>query len=290
MWTHHVARTSTPHEPFRDFRTAQWFWNHLRVRFPQALGAILMPNHLHLILPFNSVTSEIRDRAILTGLMGALSRRLEIQGLWQPLSEPKPIPDRFHLRRNLRYVALNPCRRSLCSDPLEWPWSTYRDLYGSSVDQWVSMSRIVQVLREKEMGFEDRFHSYVSSDPTVAIQGTSLPKAAFPRPLAEEGVLEILMAASAALRMPALDVRRKGELRLLFIHLARLHGWGKPAVLAEICGVSPRAIHMLMNKRPSPRGVKEAALCLGDRRLRRGVPDFFAKEEESGHRDGAYRT
>ena len=154
----------------------------------------------------------------------------------------------------------------------------------------MSMSRIVQVLGEKEMGFEGRFHSYVSSDPTVAIQGTSLPRAAVPKLLAEEAVLEILMASSAALRLPALDVRRKGELRLLFIHLARLHGWGKPAVLAEICGVTPRAIHMLMNKDPSPRGIKEATLCLGDRRLRRGVPDFFAKEEEISRRRRAYRS
>jgi len=273
MWKHWTARTSTPHEPFRDFETAQLFWNRLKGRFPDALGAMLMPNHFHLLLPFESTSSETRDRAVLTGLMGSLSSNLKMRKLWQPQSEPTSIPDRYHLRRNLRYVALNPCRKSLCKDPLEWPWSTYRDLFGSTVDQWVRPDRLARILGEKENGFENRFHNYVSSDPSVSITGTPAPKASRPKIFAEDGIIEILNATSAALRMPASCVRKPGHLRDLFIHLACEQGWRKPTVLAKICKVTPRSIQRIISTK-SPHGKQAAMLCLGDRRLR-DLPSFL---------------
>jgi hypothetical protein len=273
MWKHWTARTSTPLEPFRYFETAQWFWNHLHKKFPQALGAILMPNHLHLLLPFESATSENRDRAVLNGLMGSLSRIRKEPGLWQRQSEPTLIPDRYHLRRNVRYVALNPCRKSLCKDPLEWPWSTYRDLFGSTVDQWISAERLAHALDENKNTFESRFHNYVSSDPSVAITGTTVPKSALPKTFAEEGIIEILKSASAALRRPTTDIQHPGELRDLFIHLAHRHGWRKTQTLAELCNVTPRAIQIIVSKK-SPSGLAAATLCLGDRRLR-DLPSYL---------------
>jgi hypothetical protein len=282
MWKHWTARISTPLEPFRDFESARWFWNHLHQKFPQALGAILMPNHFHLLLPFESATSEVRDHAVLNGLMGSFSKVLKEPGLWQRQSEPKEISDRLHLRRNIRYVALNPCRRNLCKDPLEWPWSTYRDLFGSTVDQWIRPSRIAQILGEKEIGFANRFHDYVSSDPSVAVTGTSAPKASSPKVFAENGIIEILNATSAALRMPPERVRKPGIARDLFIHFASQQGWKKPAALAEICGITPRAINTIISRR-SPAGMHAAALCLGDRRLRE-LPAFLKHEEFSSKR------
>jgi REP element-mobilizing transposase RayT len=282
MWKHWTARTSTPLEPFRHFETAQWFWNHLQKKFPQALGAILMPNHLHLLLPFESTTSETRNHAILNGLMGSLSKVLQEPALWQRQSEPKLIPDRHHLRRNVRYVALNPCRKNLCKDPLEWPWSTYRDLFGSTVNQWVSSGRLAHTLGENKNTFESQFHNYVSSDPSVAITGTALSKASSPKNFSEVGIIEILNATSAALRMPPGRVRRPGIARDLFIHLACQQGWKKPASLAEICGITPRAINTIISRR-SPDGIRAAALCLGDRRLRE-LPTFLKHEEFSSKR------
>jgi hypothetical protein len=282
MWKRWTARTSTPLEPFRDFETARWLWTHLHQKFPEALGAILMPNHFHLLLPFESTTSETRDHAVLNGLMGSLSKMLQTPGLWQRQSEPRVIPDRHHLRRNVRYLALNPCRKSLCKDPLEWPWSTYRDLFGSTVDQWARPDRLARILGEKENGFANRFHDYVSSDPSVAVTGTPAPKPSIPKSLAEDGIIEILNAASAALRTPASFVGEPGHLRDLFVHLACEQGWRKPILLAKICGVTPRSIQRIISTK-SPQGMQAAMLCLGDRRLRE-IPAFLRADEMSRKR------
>jgi hypothetical protein len=268
MWKHWAARVSTPYEPFRNFETAQWFWNHLQEKFPAAVSAMLMPNHLHLLLPFKSTTSEAQERTIITGLMGSLNKKVKMPGFWQPLSAPMQTPDSQYLSRTVRYIALNPCRRSLCADPLEWPCSTYRDLFGSTVNPWISSRKLAQILGDKENGFEKRFHKYVSSDPSVLITGTPPPnKAATPKTFAEEGIVEILKAASAALRSPLTDIRRSSDLRDLFIHLAYQQGWRKTAVLAEMCKVTPRTIQIIISKTP-PQGLDAAARCLGDHRLR----------------------
>jgi hypothetical protein len=49
MWNHWVARTVHPEAPFQDFDTARWMWTRLAECFPEAVSAVLMPNHIHLI-------------------------------------------------------------------------------------------------------------------------------------------------------------------------------------------------------------------------------------------------
>lgn len=226
-----------------------------------------MPNHFHLLMPFKSSASENHHRRIINGLTGSLSRKLKEPGLWQHQNPPSPISDRHHLRRTIRYVALNPCRKNLCKDPLEWPWSTYRDLFGSTVDPWTTAARIAHTLGENERGFESRIHLYVTSDPSVSLVGTPMPKASQSTTLAQEGILEILNAASAALHVQPPKIKSEGQLRSLFIHLACRQGWKNTSLLAELCGITPRAVRFILSKAPSE-GLGAAAFCLGDQRLR----------------------
>ena len=51
---------------------------------------------------------------------GDLSRR---PGL--PPYHSEPVVRDEHLLEVGRYIALNPVRAGLCTDPCEWPWSTY---------------------------------------------------------------------------------------------------------------------------------------------------------------------
>jgi len=75
------------------------------------------------------------------------------------------------------------------------------------------------------------------------------------------------------------QVRQRGPLRNLFIHLAYRHGWRRPIFLATICGITPGAVHQALSK-GSPKGIEAADLCLGDTRLRpKGVIDFIEKTE-----------
>jgi hypothetical protein len=261
MWNHWAVRATTPHQPFLEVESAGWVWKHLREAFPGALAAVLMPNHLHLIL------RQEEDAAKLYGLLSAISRRFELPKLWQAISKPASIPDRHHLRRQVRYIALNPCRAKLCADPLEWPWSSYIDLMGASSDPWVTDFGLATILSETRRGFRGRFHAYVSGDPSVAVAGTAMPHASPPRHLPQEPLADILAAASAALRIPGAEVQKRGELRQLFIHLAWRQGWRKTGLLAQVCGVTPRAIRFMLAQTPAC-GLEAATLCLGDERLR----------------------
>ena len=284
MWNHWVARSTYPYEPFSDFQSSRWAWNLFKRLFPRALGATLMPNHFHLILPKDS---EAQDRNRLHGALGAISSRTGIPGLWQSMPSPAQIPDRHHLRRQLRYLALNPCRSSLCSDPLEWYWSTHRDVMGAVVNPWVNAPRLAQELGESKIEFPLRYHAYVSRDPSVAVQGTTAPRPSPSRLLAEEGIGEILIASAAALRSSTSDVQRTGNCRKLFVHMACRQGWRQPSLLSKICKVTPRAIQLILKQCP-PQGMVEAALCLGDQRLR--VPSQKEKKTGEGFRGSPIRN
>lgn len=266
MWSHWVVRASTPYQPFTDFEICRKTWDSLQKTFPQTLAAVLMPNHLHLILPTADNHKQTLSR--LGGVIGQISKGNGIRGYWQPIPPPSLIPDKFHLKRQIRYVALNPCRKELCHDPLEWYWSTYRELLGATLQGYPGVQSLAEVLGDSQPNFLDRFHAYVSGDPSVAIAGTIRPQPDHPQTYAYKSIDEILAAAAAALRLSAPSVRSKGPLRPLFVHLAYHHGWNyRTSLLAEICGVSSRAIRFIL-KKPAPHGMEAAHLCLSDERLR----------------------
>lgn len=260
MWNHWTVRTCTPYTPFNQFELASWTWRLLKDLFPNAISAVLMPNHLHLILPTGNHRSKIE------GVLAPISKRTQIQNLWQPIPPPTIIPDRHHLKRQIRYVALNPCRAKLCTDPLEWHWSTYRDVMGAAAFPWTTSSQLIQLLQEREKDFRVRFHAYVSGDPSVAVEGTTAPLAALSKSTPEESIIAILEAAAASLKLPASEVRRKALLRPMFIHLAWRQGWNNTKVISEICNVTPRSVQYIL-KQKTPHGMNAAALCLGDPRL-----------------------
>ena len=269
MWNHWVVRACTPLEPFKDFDSARLVWKRLNEVFPEMISAVVMMNHIHFILPGHMDSNEVLLK--LGGLMSGISKRKKLTKLWQPIPPPSLIPDRMHLRRHIRYVALNPCRKGLCADPLSWYWSTYREVMGASIARANAGSSLARILGELEKNFQVRFHAYVSGDPSVKVTGTVFPVSARPKLWAEESIGEILAASAGALRVFPSDVQKQGPLRSLFIHLAYRHGWRQPRLLSEICGVGLRAVHHTLNQTP-PSGLAVADLCLGDRRLRPQEP------------------
>jgi REP element-mobilizing transposase RayT len=263
IWNHWVIRASTPFEPFKSFEGGQYAWQQLQKIFPEMISAVLMPNHVHLILP---ITSNEVTHQKLSGFMGALSKKTGHKILWQKVPSPVSIPDRHHLRRQLRYVALNPCRKGLCRDPLEWYWSTYREIMGATVVRNQSFVEIAKILGEPKQDFRVRFHAYVSGDPSVSISGTPLPKRSLPKDIPEQSIGEILSAAAAALRVSRTELLHRTPLRRLFIHAAVRHGWKQNKILAHLCGTSLTSIQK-HRRLPFPPGVDAVDLCLGDKRL-----------------------
>jgi hypothetical protein len=259
MLVHVVAHTLHGQRPFRDATEGEWAWQRLREAFGDAIAACLMPDHLHLI------TEELAEMVRRLGaVLSGLSRRLGASHLWRPIPPPAPIPDVHHLRRQVRYVLLNPCRAKIVADPLSYPFSTHRGVIGAELDPWVSAERLARACRWRlEGGFESGFHAYVSGDPVVHPNGTPFPKPAPRRDVPVVPLGTVVAAARAASRWCSPAQKRR-----TIASLAMHQGWGDSERIAQAVGITEsgaRRILQRVREEPTP----EAALfCLGDARLR----------------------
>jgi len=223
-------------------------WTLLRRRWSLVLGACLMGNHLHVLV------EDVEPAIEAAWLLRALRRT----GGWPGVEvEAGPVLGRTKVRRHVRYIALNPCRARIASDPLEWLWSTHRELFGAVSEPWVDRSAILSLDRSVE-----RHHAYVSADPRVAVSGTAPPVSEPATSVSVHPLGTIARAAAVATRGGS--VERRGPTRDLFLHLARLHGWYRTRHLAQIVGVSRRAVTDTWNR---PVDVGPGLAVLGDRRL-----------------------
>jgi hypothetical protein len=247
-----------------DADVAPWFWQRLRNAFPVALAAILMPNHPHLI---TSAATPQAARLAMRSAIGALRRRAgpgaDIR--WEPVPLPTVIPNLAAARRQIRYVALNPARAGLVSEALSWTWSTHRDVVGAVQQPWVAQRRLATALGRSPNGFAERWHRYVTADPSTDVAGTAFPRPSASTDWAQQPLADVLAAAAACTRRHVADVRKRGVVRPIFIALAIDQGWRDTALLARVCGVTPAAVRLQLAR--SPPDLRAARLCLGDARL-----------------------
>jgi hypothetical protein len=265
QWIHLTARMSPAAPDLTRQECGAWLWARLRAAFPEAVAVTLMPDHPHVVL---ASAEPDADRQRLARVLGQLGRRFDVGGQASRVPPAEPIRDGSVLARQIRYVALNPCREGLAKCPLAWRWSTHRDVVGASVDPWVGESRLARVLGRSPRGFAAQHHAYVSGDPHVDIAGTSFPTPAAPTTMPTVGLRTIAEASTAALREHVGAIRTSRDARALFIALAHDHGWGFTARLAEVCGCSARTIQRWARSVDTP-ALHAARLCLGDARLRR---------------------
>ncbi len=201
---HLVARTVGGELLFRDWREAGVAWRAVLRACPGLTALVLMPNHLHLLHD-----SDVRLR-LAAALSGYTRWRDHHRGRpgprMAPLPPAEPLDSRQKVQRNVRYTHLNPCRAGLCRDPLAWPFSTHRDAPGLAARPVVDAHRDPAWL-----------HEYVSSDPTVHVQGTPLPV----EHVQVADPVQVLHAVSAACRTPLSELRRQGPARRLYLRAAR---------------------------------------------------------------------
>jgi hypothetical protein len=248
---------------------AAYVWAALRRGFPDALAAVLLPDHLHAIPETDAVgVGRQRLAAVLSGVTRHWRCDRRDRALEWRLAPSRALASiRDHLARDVRYLALNPCRAGLVRDPLEWLWSTHRDVVGAVADPWVTAERLAPALGRAVPGFVRAHHAFVSADHSVRVDGTPLPRPAVPTGWGASGLERICAAALAATRARAPDLGRRSEARRLLVRLAYRHGCGRPQLLALLCHTSRKAVSAL-REASLGRGVLEAAeLCLGDERL-----------------------
>ncbi len=261
-------QSMAPHRPWNDREICVQTWAVLRREFPKVFAAVLMPDHLHVAPPFGD-PGEVRAK--FARVQGELTRLVGGK-IWKTTSPPEPVQNLKHLTRLIRYLHLNPCRDSLCSDPIEWEWSTHRDYLGAVVDPWVQSDRILSSLGFVGPNRFRTFHAYVSGDPSVSIRGT-------PAPIVRSGgyffgLDELEVAAAIALRTSSDAFRFKGKSRALLLRSLSGEFLNSKAELARFFGVHRSALSFSgtvgkMDSLPESRLAQAIRVLLSDPRLMR---------------------
>ncbi len=259
---------------FEDAILAEWTFRAFE-RQPGFLFGFLMPNHPHLI---HRVRDPARAQVTFERILGHVSRKAGFgrKALWK-VAQPQVLPDRFRALRMLRYVAVNRCRAGLDRDPLEAPFSSYRDVVGARAEPAVTADRLAAAFGKRGRGFARWFHGYVSRDEQVRRDGTPFPERTPTSGELTVGLREIARAATVATRGQIGDLRRRTLTRRVFLGLAWDQGTRDARRLAQVAGISVRAVYDHL-RRARPEHVDAGARCLGDARL--SSPGFFTNGEE----------
>lgn len=242
MLYHFTLRTRFGQTPFLSDEFNSWTWKTLRSKFPKALAAVLMPDHLHLVVggEKEAITLQLKDYIRKTGRLNPVGR-----GYWDVPSARESIPNDKHLRRVIRYVHLNPCRSDFAKDPLYWKWSTHWDWVGAVADPWIGPNVRKSIFPHYS---PQSFHYYVSNDSHCQIGGTEWPTPVMASPKIPNSTPERLKWAIAnVLRLEASDIKRSRKARVLFTQTALKHGLRDRLVLSEVLDVAPQSVNRYYN-------------------------------------------
>jgi len=223
-WYHLVARTQHGLFPFWQRRFALPLWKRLQLEFRNnTLAAVIMPDHIHLLIE-SSRPDYHRQRLGFT--LGAYTRSFfPGKKLWQSCPQAEPIRDLQKLEATIRYIHLNPCRRSYTPNPWAWEFSTLWDHSGWSIalatDQkpWVSGTLIEYATSRSWQTWSDRQRDFVLMDPSVSVSDLT------PRhPLHELNDLEFKWLVNRSFKTDGGVLKKRDSARELWIRLiARYH-------------------------------------------------------------------
>jgi REP element-mobilizing transposase RayT len=91
----------------------------------------LLPNHVHLLLETPTPNLALGMRIVNGRFAQRFNRRYGRTGhVFEGPYHAELVARDAHFLETCRYIVLNPVRAGLCSDPAEWPWSSYRALVG----------------------------------------------------------------------------------------------------------------------------------------------------------------
>lgn len=243
---HFVVHTAPGRRLFHTWEEGCELWRRLAAAMSGLRAMCVMPDHVHVLHEGDvrralgdAMSGHARWMNAREGRSGALLRRSP---------PPSPVVGRDKLRRDIRYIHLNPCRARLVRDPLAWPLSTHLDAVGLAV------SPVLAAWPDPH-----GLHRYVSGDPTVHVDGTELPVP----PCGLVTLDGVLRAVSLATRTPGLEViERRGPARTLFVSCAKGLTGATGRQIASFAGVSVSTV-----KRAVPSTPAAIAALAVDRRV-----------------------
>lgn len=275
---HYVARVRAPEAPFWDRNKALWMWRRLRQEFPVVLSCTIMPNHLHILIP------EKPDEAVrLSYIIRAFS---QAQGLgrdaWEPVPPPKIIIGTIKLLYEIRYIILNPNRKSYVDDSLKWEFTIHRDLVGARVDPWCTFEEIRKWLGRYAGPDLAEFQRRMSVDLLAKPGGLPLPDPGHQVKIPHKPLADVLKAVILAAGAPSDPRSFTPWQRTLFAKLAYDQGWRGKNILAPILDVTPMTIWRDRNTKIPENWVQAGRKVLWNPRLLTPLRDWVHKDVRSG--------
>ncbi len=109
-------------------------WNHVQHSRPfQTIAAVVLPNHLHVVLtlPDGDGDYSTRVRLLKTGFTRRLptafksNDRKGQRGIWQKRYWEHAVRDDTDMGAYVDYIHFNPVKHGLVASPDDWPYSTW---------------------------------------------------------------------------------------------------------------------------------------------------------------------
>lgn len=254
-WYHFVAKTHPGLEPFWCRDLAVPLWLRLRRTFQQeCLAAVLMPNHIHLLI--RSARPSLHKRVLAHQLRAYTRQHFPGQSLWQKIPEPDRVNDRQKLETVIRYIHLNPCRKRYTANPWAWEFSTLQD-HSLWVPEeaglpgpWVSPHLIEQATRHHATLWAERHRAFVRMDPTVAQDGDS---ATWDLAMLEAPQFQSVLERATCRTRASLTTRGPTRDWVLRVHAQLMQPRLPSRTLALQCGITRQRVGHLRKQELSAR-------------------------------------
>jgi len=264
---HFVASAHPGLTPLSNDAVCARLWQRLMLRFPEAWAAVFMPDHIHLII---ETDDPIEARRLIAIEARAAGRAFYPgKAIWAPLPLPERLNNSGHLSRTIRYVHLNPCRERLASDPLEWEWSTHRDVLGAVTQSWINLNRLAGLFGCSKSVLPGVFHGYVSADPSVAVTGTPLLRGLEPGAPLSASAQICIRSVAAVSRAHVGEVLKRRSLRDAAAVLAVQHARNSRDSVEAALKIDKRTLIRALARTVGSNAIAAARLYLGDPRCYR---------------------
>lgn len=120
------------------------------------LAYCLMANHFHILLALSGPNLS-RGMHRLNGLYARRfnERHGHTGHLFEARFASVAVETEVHLLEAIRYIVLNPVRAGICSDPADWPWSSFRATAGlESCPRFLAVGRVRRLFGRGNTGAE----------------------------------------------------------------------------------------------------------------------------------------
>jgi REP element-mobilizing transposase RayT len=136
----------------------------------QVQSYCLMTTHYHLLVRIEE-SNLARGMQWLNGLYGANLNALERDRghVFGARYGSKPVTTDSYFLEVVRYIALNPVRADMCSDPADWPWSSYRLIVrGLPTPSSLDSDSLLELFSHDRARARRRLEAFVSDGIVVA--------------------------------------------------------------------------------------------------------------------------